>query len=181
MLGRSRVAERSRAPERQRGVTIASLILTTRYTRSPTANMGDEFVTNSPLTNPNVTPSLPSLDADHMSTITSQSAETDTNVTLENVTLIDGVPTRDGILVLDEAPSNTDTDHAPEPAEPVHETVLVSFRLPRPSVIEALRDRGFLGDADNDEDITRAVLGMLAAAWKAGIRAEAPTELKRSE
>jgi hypothetical protein len=84
--------------------------------------------------------------------------------------------------VLDEAPSNTDTDDAHEPAEPVRETVLVSFRLPRLSAIEALRDRGFLDDADSDEDIAKAVLGMLAAAWKAGIpgrEGQGTTQAKR--
>jgi hypothetical protein len=64
MLERSRVVERSSAPERQRGVTIASLTLTIHYARSPTANMGDELVTNSRVTNPNVTPSPRSPDAD---------------------------------------------------------------------------------------------------------------------
>jgi hypothetical protein len=131
--------------------------------------MGDELVTNtnprSPETDPNVRPSPP-LEAERVSAITPRS----------NVTPIDGIPTRNGLPVLDKAPSNTDTDHA---SEPVHETVLVSFRLPRLSVIEVLRDRGFLGDADSDEDITRAVLGMLAAAWKADIRAaERATEVE---
>jgi hypothetical protein len=98
MLERSRVVERSRALERQRGVTIAPLILTTHYTRSPTANMGDELVTNSPVTNPSVTASPPSPEADRMSgIITPHSPETDDNVTLENVRPIDGVPRRNGL------------------------------------------------------------------------------------
>jgi hypothetical protein len=83
------------------------------------------------VTNRNVAPSPPSLEADRMSAVTPQSPETYANVTRENVTLIDGVPTRNGLPVLDEAPSNTDTDDAHEPAEPAHETVLVAFRLPR--------------------------------------------------
>jgi hypothetical protein len=60
-----------------------------------------------------------------MSAITAQSPETGADVALENVTPIDGIPTRNGLPVLDEALSNTDTDHAPELTEPVHETVLV--------------------------------------------------------
>jgi hypothetical protein len=39
--------------------------------------------------------------------------------------------------------------------------------------VGALCDCRFLDDADSDEDIIRAVLGMLTAARKAGIRAEA--------
>jgi hypothetical protein len=92
MLGRSRVVERSRALERQRGVTIASLVRTTHYTRSRTANMGDELVTNSPVTNPSVTASPPSPEADRMSgIITPQSPETGAKA-LENVTPIGGIP-----------------------------------------------------------------------------------------
>jgi hypothetical protein len=59
-----------------------------------------------------------SLEADRMSAITARSPETDANGTLENVTLTDGVPTRNGLPVLDEAPSNTDHGVAGQPAEP---------------------------------------------------------------
>jgi hypothetical protein len=69
------------------------------------------------VTNPNVTPSPPWLEADRTSAMTPQSPETDANVTLENVRLIDGVPTRNGLPVLDEAQSNTDHGVAGQPAE----------------------------------------------------------------
>jgi hypothetical protein len=169
MLERSRVVERSRALERQRGATVASLILTTHYTRSPTANIGDELVTNSPVTNPNVTPRK---GADRTSAITPQSPETDANVTLENVTPIDGILTRNGLPVLDEAPSYTD---AGEPAEPSRRLVNKYLTLPViPTAVDGLIERGFLADDRRDDDtaILKALFAMLNAAWRAGVRAE---------
>jgi hypothetical protein len=93
--------------------------------------------------------------------------ETPSNET--DVALVDGVAVVDGHPVAEAGASNT----GDEAIERGPEIVFVHLRLPRALTVGALRDRGFLGDADSDEDITRAVLGMLAAAWKAGIRAEA--------
>jgi hypothetical protein len=98
------------------------------------------------------------------------------NVTLENVTLINGIPTRNGLPVLHEPQSNTDQGVADQPAQQRPALVNKYLTLPIvPSAIAGLVERGFLaaGKGEDDTAILKALSAMLNAAWRAGVRAEA--------